>query len=94
MCVPRDLSDEGLLCACMCVLKHVPKRIYMCVHACVRVYACVMTRRRREGRGVCVECECAFMRVCVCMHWRVFMFVCAICIYNEFCVYARTSVCE
>ena len=74
VCVPRDLSDEGLLCVCMCVLKHVPKRICMCAHACVRALACIMS-----GVGGGGECACVHHSVC------------AICIYNEFCVCARTS---
>lgn len=49
VCMPRDLSDEGLLGVCICVLKHVPKRCYMCVHACVHVYAYVMTGGRGHG---------------------------------------------
>ncbi len=40
VCMLRDLSDEGSLCVCTCVLMHVPK----CIYICVRVYACVMTR--------------------------------------------------
>ena len=43
VCVPRDLSDEGLLCVCMCVLKHVPKRICMCAHAHMRALPCIMS---------------------------------------------------
>lgn len=64
-----------------CVLKHVPGAHFMCAHACVRVYACVITRQGDERVG-----ETAHPRVCRRTHGSLAR---ALCTYNEICAHAH-----
>lgn len=70
VCMPRDFSDEGLLCVgYVCVCSSMGLSAFICV--CTQC-ACVCMRNDwgedEAGGGRLCECSC----VCMCMHQRQF----------------------